>query len=161
MRTIFHAENANNTNLPARFTLYEYLGTWKGVLATEKESLIAKLKETPAVTEISEEEYQKCLAKIPNLPESMRPIVPPQGMPSVVGDGVPVIAEPKQIKLVESAAEVLQPVKVVTASEPQVDGRSNNTVPPQVQNAGTKAAKAARNAGKKAAEAAAPEASKP
>lgn len=123
----FHAANANRSGLPVKFNLYEQVGTWWGVCAVADEKVQAALASVPAVEEISEEQYLLCVKKMDRLPEEMRPVIPVHGAPQVVGDGVPVIPNPKKIETTVALETVLTPVKVETnqpAAKPKIDPTS-------------------------------------
>lgn len=109
----FHANNANRPSIP-KFHLYEYCGSWMGVLATESEAVQKILESTPAVTEITEEEYNKCLAKASNLPEEMRPRGVKIAFPKAADTVTPA---PVLLTHVATAEDVLQPMKVATVAE--------------------------------------------
>ena len=119
MMKYFHARNANRSDLPAKFHLYEHCGTWLGVAFVEDAKVQEKLASVPAIEEIDEAEYLRCVAKINNLPEHMRPAIPVHGAPRSVGDGVPVeVVVPKPISVTAALDEVLKPVKVETPAAP-------------------------------------------
>ncbi len=121
----FNAANANRTGLPVKFHLYEQVGTWWGVCANADEKIQDALAKIPAIEEITEEEYLRCVSKMSKLPEEMRPVAPVHGAPKLVGDGVPVIpTAPKVIETVASLETVLTPVKVESnhpAAKPKID----------------------------------------
>ena len=88
---------------------------------------MARNPKSTAVEEITVEQYQRCLSKMANLPEAMRPVVPPPGMPTV-GEGIPAeVPKPKKIELVASLESVLQPVAVEVAPDPTAKPKVNPT----------------------------------
>jgi hypothetical protein len=105
----FHAENSNRyiSRLRLAFTQYQMLGgSWHGVYATsrkeELEALEVEVKnQRSAVTEISAEEYGRCLQKktrsdrgsaIMNVPQ------PPSSTTGILGD-VPPVGAPVETEL--------------------------------------------------------------